>query len=258
MSNEISKPSHAVNRTDQFHKARVLEFEACEFYLDAERGDANRWSLRKALNVDMEVADALTMRLKGRIFDVVNTEPLFQVIPLDLDKIDLSFFGDLSYHEIILLNNFKLLNSLYEKLKNNNYTFYLSELEKQIKGLSPNSRQLLAAYVKALAAEDVPPLEQAPELYISKKVSGEIIPFLNRVYGPYMDGISFGRQELSKLDKKAHHALGSYETRVRKVPLEELNLPTTSQKIDKIAAGFTERQLSAAATIYKTKRRSLP
>ncbi|MBO9461161.1 hypothetical protein [Labrenzia sp. R5_0] len=258
MEEKISKPSPASKPEVENYNDRVLEFKACEFYLGAERGEANRFSLRKALDVDIEIADTLTMRLKGRIFSVVNTKPLFQVIPLELEDVDLSYFADLSVNEINILNNYDKLSSLYEKLKNNNYQFYLSELEKQIKGLSPNKRQLLSAYVKALAAEDVPPLEKAPELYIDKKTSGEIIDFLNRVYGPYMDGISFGRKELSQLDTKAHNALGSYETRVRKVPLEELNLPTASQKIDQITAGFTERQLAAASTVYKTKRRRSP
>ena len=258
MAEKISKSSLTSSSESDNFNDRILEFEACEFYLGAERGEANRWSLRKFLDVDMEIADTLTMRLKGRLFHVVNTEPLFQVIPLGLSEIDLSYFSDLSVNEINILNNYCQLSSLYEKLKSVNYKFYLSELEKQIKGLSPNKRELLSAYVKALVAEDVPPLGKAPELYIDKKTSGEIVDFLNRVYAPYMNGISFGRKELSHLDPKAHNALGSYETRVRKVPLEELNLPTASQKIDNIAAGLSEKQLSAAATVYKSKRRRQP
>ena len=184
------------------------------------------------------------MRLKGRIFDVVNTEPLFQVIPLGLNEIDLSYFSDLSLNEINILNNYCNLSSLYEKLKSVNYQFYLSELEKQIKGLTPNKQELLAAYVKALVAEDVRRWEKL-QSFTSTRRRPVRLSIFSIGYTPLHGRHFIGRKELSQLDPKAHHALGSYETRVRKVPLKELNLPTASQKIDQIAAGFTEKQLSA-------------
>lgn len=88
----------------------------------------------------------------------------------------------------------------------------------------------------------IPLPEKAPELYISAAKSGDIIKFLNRVYGPagldhptrpnhpgWLDGVSMSRMELGKLDPKAKKRLENVEYAAKaKVNSTLLNLPSDS------------------------------
>lgn len=92
-----------------------------------------------------------------------------------------------------------------------------------------NMRRLLFTILSMIQNSVTPP-KSAPELYVERIEKREsIVEFLNRVYGPWLNG-SFSRADLGKIDPKAYVALINYENkRKRSVPRDILNLPTKWQ-----------------------------
>ncbi len=84
----------------------------------------------------------------------------------------------------------------------------------------------------------VPLPDKAPEHYRGHRVDGDIIAFLNRVYGPagpdhptrpnhpgWLDGKSMGREDLARLDPKGRKRLKTVEGKSGRIPDDILNLP---------------------------------
>ena len=75
---------------------------------------------------------------------------------------------------------------------------------------------------------------QAPELYADRPaVNGAretIVDFLNRVYAPWIDGMSMVRADLRRLDSGAAKALENFEFKYGSARAQGIDIPTMSER----------------------------
>lgn len=141
-------------------------------------------------------------------------------------------------------------NNLYKVLVHNENFF------DEFKNLSPDKLTLVMEYARALAQIDLPSQEAdseakrrggppvAPTLYSDRPDKSEnVVSFITRVYGPWLDG-DFTRADLRHLDQKCASALTSFEHHrgQGRLPLSELNLPTVQERNDRLIAEGLDTQ----------------
>lgn len=235
------------------------DIEVLSYISKAKFPAANRWQLAEFLNVSAQTGSNIIARLLDHnVLKVVDFGGVCQLaLTTDRDRL-IEYAKSKSGFSKRYLNKFhQLLNNQdksrqIESHKNENDV----DLAVIIKNLSPRRRLMMTHHLRVLLVDEalsVP--KSAPDCYKNVEESGNIIDFLNRTYGQYMDGILFGRKELSNIDIRAAKALGNYEARHGKIPLKHLNLPTITQKNEALVSSLSVRQMIAAHSIMNTKKR---
>lgn len=102
--------------------------------------------------------------------------------------------------------------------------------------------------------------DQAPELYVGNRggaKGGEnIIEFLRRVYGRYVEAEALTRPDLKRLDPKAYKALKNWLVANRELP-SDLVIPTQAESTEAVAGVPNpngERSLRASAALLERQR----
>lgn len=230
--------------------------DAVDYVVTANPPHRNRWELAKSLKIDAQYASDIVKELIENGVLAIDTDN--NLAQLDFHS-KYMFIKFLTQDFTFSKDNARKMHVLLKKI-NRNYrkmdTIKKQDLQNLFNYLSKDDYVKVKNHIQVLIAERQSELKKAPEEYLGKTESGEIVDFLNRVYGPYLDGLSFGRKELAELDPKAHRALHSFEQRVRKVSLDELNLPTVSEKNDALVSGLTYRQMVASYSVLKTAKRN--
>lgn len=139
----------------------------------------------------------------------------------------------------------------FVEVSENVYDFLVSNegFFEEFEALSEDQRSLVVDYMRALARVEAEPSGDAdaqakrrggppvaPTLYADRPDKSEnVVDFIRRVYGPWLDG-DFTRADLRHLDKKCASALTSFEHNrgQGRLPLSELNLPTVQERNDRL------------------------
>ena len=163
-----------------------------------------------------------------------------------------------SYADKSILHFFNYTYDIFLNLKSDNFfAGYMSDkiemIHNIIYGLTSWNKQQLTALFKAVQSDDLrrqfTPKPTSPpngEYYENRREKSEHgAEFVMRVYDDYLNG-DFTRADLRRCDPKAEMALRNHEQKYGRVPLGLLNLPTVSERNERLVAEGKAHRTDAA------------